>query len=84
MLVLEPTEEEAHRPLMTLLVLSGGRAATLSLYAFSCHALQELGAELLEATEAVHERIRNGAWESTSRPPDPDSGLGLFFPRIGV
>jgi DNA-binding SARP family transcriptional activator len=84
MLVLEPAEEEIRRPMMILLALSGRRAAALRLCTFFCHALEELGADPLDETEAVHERIRNGAWESTSHPPGPDSGLGLFFPRVGV
>jgi DNA-binding SARP family transcriptional activator len=66
MLVLEPAEEEAHRAMMILLAFSGQRAAALRQYTFCCQALEELGAEPLEETKALHERIRDGAWERAS------------------
>jgi DNA-binding SARP family transcriptional activator len=80
MLVLEPAEEEVHQALMILLAFSGQRAAALRQYAFCCQALEELGAEPVEETRILHERIRDGTWERVSHTPDRNSGLGLFFP----
>ncbi len=80
MLVLEPAEEEAHRAMMILLALSGQRAAALRQYTFCCQALEELGAEPLEETKVLHERIRNDAWDRASHVSEQTSGLGLFFP----
>lgn len=80
MLVLEPAAEEAHRAMMVLLALSGQRAAALRQYTLCCQALEELGAEPLAETRALHERIRDGAWERASHPSERNSGLGLFFP----
>jgi len=80
MLVLEPAEEEAHRVMMILLALSGQRAAALRQYMFCCQALEELGAEPVEETRALHDCIRDGAWERAADPSERNSGLGLFFP----
>lgn len=80
MLVLEPAEEEAHQAMMILLALSGQRTAALRQYTFCRTALEDLGAEPLEETKALYDRIRGGTWEGASHSPDRISDLRLFFP----
>jgi len=81
MLMLEPAEEEAHRAMMILHAFCGRRAAALRQYTYCCQALAELGADPLEETRVLYERIRDGTWHSgPSDRRDRDFDLGLFFP----
>jgi diguanylate cyclase (GGDEF)-like protein len=58
---LAPLEEDAHRQLMNLLVISGRRSAALEQYQTCCRILrQELGVDPSAETQELYEQIRTG------------------------
>jgi len=79
-LELEPWREEAHRQLMQVLALSGGRSAALQQYEICCRILaEELGAEPSGETRALYERIRAGVIQPELIEADnPYHGLRAF------
>ena len=72
---LEPWQEEGHRQVMRLLVLTGRRSAALAQYEVCRRALaEELGVEPEEETTALYRRIRDGTLRKTAQPPR--AGIG--------
>ncbi|MCB0128466.1 MAG: AAA family ATPase, partial [Caldilineaceae bacterium] len=61
LLQVEPTDEEAHRRLMTLYVCNGQRSSALAQYELCCKLLAaELDVEPATETTALYQRIRQG------------------------
>ena len=68
-LALEPSDEAAHRQLMTLLALSGQRSAALNQFDLCRAALQdELGIEPAEETAVLRDQIRANTLPLPARP----------------
>lgn len=83
-LTLEPGQEEAHRQMMSLLVLSGQQGAALRQYETCRQVLAETwGVEPEEETTALYERIRDGG-EPVVRAQAPRHNLpASVTPLVG-
>lgn len=87
LLSLDPWREEAHRHKMLLLALAGQRSAALKQYE-QCHRLlaDELGVSPTPETEALHQRLRDGAtldaMGAQSEPPAAPPNLKTL-PLVG-
>jgi predicted ATPase/DNA-binding SARP family transcriptional activator len=83
-LALEPGQEEAHRQMMSLLVLSGQQGAALRQYKTCRRVLAETwGVEPEEETTALYERIRDSG-EPVARAQAPRSNLpASAIPLVG-
>jgi predicted ATPase/DNA-binding SARP family transcriptional activator len=93
LLRLEPWSEGAHRQMMQLLALSGGRALALKQYETLCQVLdRELGVEPEPESQKLYEDIRDGRLQGEPSQQAASSGLesgprhnlpSLLTPLIG-